>query len=309
MTRPRFTGKIRTDPWESLARGPREVMASIWQEYLTDLLGGSLKGERRRLLRQEIEKEGGFAAVYQGWNDMSPEARAEAWQRLIQAARSQGEAYREACLRCGECCQRFSPTLLLADMALIEKEILTANDIYPSRAGEVEVPEKGALVTLQEERLKIREVPGSRQCSFYQAATRSCRIYENRPEQCRRYTCWGDHSSQPAPEEFLTRAHLFAQVPEIQSLIAAHNERCDLLRLRESLEGVAAGRAEAGEAVFEALHFDHYLRKLLKEEWGLPKEQIELILGRSLTRFLKDVGIQATLTPEGVFHLTPRCAS
>ncbi len=113
----------------------------------------------------------------------------------------------------------------------------------------------------------------------------------------------------PAPGEYLTREHLFSQVPELGDLIQAHTERCNLQNLRKNLEEVAAGRVEAGEALFEALHFDHYLRKMLREEWGLAKENLDLVLGRPLTRFLKDLGVQATLTPEGVFRLTARCPS
>jgi hypothetical protein len=48
---------------------------------------------------------------------------------------------------------------------------------------------------------------------------------------------------------------------------------------------------------------------MFQEEWGLAPAVTELILGRPVTRFLKDLGFQATLTPEGVFRLTPRCAS
>lgn len=309
MSKPRFTGKIRTDPWEALARGPKEVMASIWQEYLADLLGGSLKSERHRLLRQEIEKAAGYADIYRTWNDMPPEERAKAWHRLVQTARTRAEVTRGVCLRCGECCQSSGPTLLLADLPLLQQETLTWNDVVTQRAGDVEVPEQGPSVPLPEERLKIREVPGSRQCAFFQAATRSCRIYENRPEQCRRLRCWDKPPPPPAPEEFLTRRHLFAQAPEVWDLITAHEERCNLQRLRKSLEELAAGREEGGEPLFDALHFDHYLRKMLKDDWGLSKMNIELILGRSLSRILKDLGIQATLTPEGVFRLTPRCAS
>jgi Fe-S-cluster containining protein len=309
MTKARFTGKIRTDPWESLARGPKEVMASIWQEYLADLLGGSVKNERHRRLRQDIEKAAGYADTYRNWNDMPPEERAGAWRRLIQAARTHSETSAETCVRCGECCQGSGPSLLLQDLSLLHKEILTANEVYTLRAGDLEASQEGPAVTLPGERLKIREVPGSRQCSFYQAATQSCRIYDHRPEQCRRYNCWEEGPSPPAPGEFLTRAHLFAQAPEIRDLIAAHEERCNLLRLREILAELTAGGEESGEALFEALHFDHYLRKMLKDEWGLAPAVTELILGRPLTRFLKDMGIQATLTPEGVFRLTPRCAS
>ena len=309
MAKKRFTGKIRTDPWEALARGPREVMASLWQEYLAELLGGSLKNSRNRLLRQEIEKNGGFSETYQGWNDMAPEDRADAWRRLTTAARAHVEATRETCVRCGECCQLSGPTLLLPDLHLLEQETLTWNDLYTLRVGDQGTSRDGTPVALQEERLKIREVPGSQQCSFFQAATQTCRIYENRPEQCRRQQCWGEPPPPPAPEEFLTREHLFAQVPEIWDLIKAHEERCNLQSLRESLAELAAGREEAGDALFEALHFDHYLRKMFQEEWGLAPAVTELILGRPVTRFLKDMGFQATLSPEGVFRLTPRCAS
>ena len=110
------------------------------------------------------------------------------------------------------------------------------------------------------------------------------------------------------PGEFLNREHLFTQVPELWGLIQAHRERCDLTRLRQSMEEVAAGSEAASEVIFETLHFDHYLRKTLQEDWGLTPATIELILGRPVTRFLKELGFQATLTPEGVFHITPRCA-
>jgi len=310
MAKKKFTGKIRTDPWESLAKGPREVMASLWQEYLTDLLGVSLKNPRNRILRREIDQAAGFADVYHSWNEMSPEERAEAWRRLVGAARVQLEATREVCVRCGECCLDSSPTLLLPDLQLLGQEILTWNDLYTLRPGDLGTSREGKPVPLQEERLKIREVPGSRQCTFYVAATQSCRIYDNRPEQCRRQHCWGGEPPlPPVSEEFLTREHLFAQVPEIWDLIRAHAERCNLQALRENLEEVAAGREEAGEALFEALHFDHYLREMFQKEWGLSKEVTELILGRPVTRFLRDMGFQATLTPEGVFRLSPRCES
>jgi Fe-S-cluster containining protein len=307
MAKKRFTGKIRTDPWESLARGDREVMASIWQDYLEDLLEGSLKHARHRQLRQKIEKEGGFPEAFRAWNSLSPEERAQAWERLVTTARAEIEATRETCLGCGECCLISGPTLLLPDLELLQKEVITWNDLYTLRPGDLGASREGTPRPLGEERLKIREVPGSQQCTFYLAATQSCRIYDHRPEQCHRQHCWGEPPPPPAPEEFLTREHLFTQVPEIWELIKAHSERCHLQSLRKNLEEVAAGREEASEALFEALHFDHYLRKMLQEDWGLTPAVTELILGRPVTRFLKDMGFQATLTPEGVFRLTPRC--
>lgn len=307
MTKKRFAGKIRTDPWEALARGPKEVMASLWQEYLGEIFGSGAKSERHRLLSREVEDEAGFSQVYQDWNDLPPEGRAAAWRRLVTVARARADASSEVCVRCGECCTISGPNLLLSDLPLLEQEIITMSDVYTLRPGDQVTSREGKPMMLTEERLKIREVPGSRQCSFFVAATRGCRIYENRPEQCRRQHCWGEPYPPPPPEEFLTRQEIMARAPEIWELICAHSERCNLLDLRHSLEEVAAGREEAGEALFEALHFDHYLRKMLQEEWGLAPATTELLLGRPPIRLLKDLGFQATLTPEGVFRLTPRC--
>ena|GEM_PF-4365925 len=38
MTPKRFFGKVHQDPGEALAKGSREVMASIWEEYLAAIL-------------------------------------------------------------------------------------------------------------------------------------------------------------------------------------------------------------------------------------------------------------------------------
>lgn len=306
MTAKKFFGKIRTDPWESLARGAREVMASIWGEYLTEALPASPKSGRFKALRREIEKVSGFQQVFEDWNRLTPEERAAAWRRLVTAAREVAAAHQETCVRCGECCERSSPTLLLTDLPLFAQEALTWNEVYTLRRGETVTDREGQVTTLAEERLKVREMPGSRQCWFYQAAGGACRIYETRPEQCRRQNCWGDPAPPPTAEELLSREHLFQSVPEVWELINAHRQRCDLIKVKSALQDLGEGREEGGDYLFEVLHFDHYLRQVLKKEWELTPAVIELLLGRPLTDFLREHGYQATLGPEGVFHLTPR---
>ncbi len=302
----KFRGKIRTDPWESLARGPREVMLSLWEEYLAEVLEADPKSGRFRVLRRQIEEAGGFKEIYQDWPGLPPEGRAAAWRRLMAAARESLEWSRERCVRCGECCERSSPTLLIADLPLFVEELLTWKEVYTLRAGEQVTSREGTVITLQEERLKVREVPGTRQCWFYQAARQICRIYPRRPEQCRRQQCWGEPTPAPEPEELLNRYHFFASVPEIWELISAHQERCDLGKVSQAVADLAAGQEEAGETLFEALHFDHQLRRLLKEDWGLSEAATEMLLGRPLPEFLRGHGINAHLDPEGVFRLTPR---
>jgi Fe-S-cluster containining protein len=306
MKTKKFLGKIRQDPWESLAKGPREVMASLWQEYLQDVLNASQKSRRYQKVQRQIEEKANFPEMFRDWNTMDVEARAAAWKRLIGAAKDVLWAGWETCVRCGECCEISSPTLLAPDLAMFQKEILSWNEVYTLRPGEQITSREGKPETLKEERLKIREVPGSRQCWFYLAATNSCRIYDDRPEQCRRQECWGDEDRVLDTSELLNREALMAGAPEIWDLIRAHEERCGIGRLSQALKGLEAEPDQAGEALFDALHFDHYLRQMLQQEWELSEAATELLLGRPLTRFLKDHGIKAALTPEGTFKLTPR---
>jgi Fe-S-cluster containining protein len=306
MTDKKFFGKIVEDPWEALAKGPREVMASIWQDYLTEVMGISPKSSRFRILRREIETAAGFDQIFHNWNTLPPESRAVAWQRLVTAVRDKLQARGETCVRCGECCKQGSPTLLTHDLALFHQEVLTWNDVYTLRAGEPVTDREGQAAALKEERLKVREVPGSRQCWFYLAATRSCRIYDHRPEQCRRQNCWGEPPRPPAAAQLLSRRDLLAAVPEVWELVQAHRERCDCAQVARAVAALGAGQEEAADSLFEALHFDHYLRKMLLDDWGLAVAATELLLGRPLPEFLRSHGISAILTPEGVFRLEPR---
>jgi Fe-S-cluster containining protein len=307
MTEKKFLGKIHHDePWEALAKGPREVLAAVWNDYLGDVLQVSPQSERYKRLRQEIETAAGFAEVYENWNSLPPESRAVAWRRLMTASRNLILERSQSCIRCGECCEKGSPTLLGTDLGLFNREILTWNDVYTLRPGEKATDREGKVVPLQEERLKVREVPGSRQCWFYLAATQACRIYENRPEQCRRQNCWGEPPAPAAPEELLQRRQLFAGVPEVWELIEAHQARCDCASVTRLLAELDSGKAGADEALFEALHFDHYLRQMLIGDWDLTPAATELLLGRPLSEFLETYGLQATLTPEGVFQLEAR---
>ena len=306
MAHKKFLGKIRTDPWESLAKGPREVMLSLWEEYLKETLGVSPQSRRFKVLRRQIEDAAGFSRIFEEWNFLDPQARAAAWRPLITVAQKRLQAARESCVHCGECCELGSPTLLNPDLALFQKEIITFSEVYTLRAGEQVTDREGKVTELKEERLKVREVPASRQCHYYLAATQTCRIYDDRPEQCRRQNCWGVPAPPPAVAQLLNRRHLFAEVGEVWDLIQAHEERCACLRLAQALTELGAGQEEAGDPLFEALHFDYYLRQMLVDDWGLSPAATELLLGRPLTEFLRTHGLEATLTPEGVFRLARR---
>lgn len=306
MADKKFVGKIHGEPWDALAKGPREALATIWNDYLAEVLQISPKSERYKILRREIETAAGFKELYESWNSLPSESRAVSWRRLMTASRNLILERGQSCVRCGECCGKGSPALLSVDLGLFNREVLTWNDVYTLRSGEKATTREGQVTPLKEERLKVREVPGSRQCWFYMAATQTCRIYEDRPEQCRRQNCWSEPPDSPAPEELLQRYHLFAGVPEVWELIQEHQARCDCAAVARLLTDLGSGQEEASDALFEALHFDHYLRQLLIDDWELTPAATELLLGRPLSDFLETYGLLATLTPEGVFRLKPR---
>ena len=101
-------------------------------------------------------------------------------------------------------------------------------------------------------------------------------------------SCWGEPPAPPAPEELLQRRHLFVGVPEVWDLIREHQDRCDCAAVVRLLADLGAGNEAAGDALFEALHFDHYLRQMLIDDWELTPEAIEFLLGRSLSRIPGD---------------------
>ena len=103
--------------------------------------------------------------------------------------------------------------------------------------------------------------------------------------------------------QLLTRKHLFEAIPEVWELIREHQERCDYGKVARALAELSAGQEAAGEVLFEALHFDHYLRQMLINEWDLTPAATELLLGRPVPQFLEAQGVDAILTPEGVFKL------
>jgi Fe-S-cluster containining protein len=306
MADKKFLGKIHGEPWDALAKGPREALSTIWNSYLAEVLQVSPKSERYKIMRREIEAAAGFKEVYENWNTLSPESRAVAWRRLMTASRNHLLERGESCVRCGECCEKGSPTLLMGDLGLFQRNVLSLNDVYTLRPGEKATTRDGEVTALTEERLKVREVPGARQCWFYLAPNQSCRIYADRPEQCRRQQCWGEPPAPPAAEELLQRRHLFADVPEMWDLIQAHQARCDCTEVVRHLADLGAGVDAASDALFEALHFDHYLRQMLMDDWEMTPEATEFLLGRPMSKFIETLGLNATLTPEGVFALSPR---
>ncbi|MFP3866624.1 MAG: YkgJ family cysteine cluster protein [Desulfobacteraceae bacterium] len=301
----KFTGKIRDNPITALERGNREVMASLWKEYFTELLGMESKSGRFQELERRIKREANFERLYQDWNDLPVPERGFRWYQLLEITKKHKRNTEGLCVRCGECCLRYSPTLMPADLHLFQNNILTWTDVYTLRKGEkVSSPQTGEIFTLPQERIKIRQLPGTRQCQFFRKNPNRCLIYDQRPQKCRDQACWlkeDDHPSQAQTP--LNRRQIFGEHPELWELIEAHDQRCAYDRFETAVQELPSGGEEAQKILFDLLHFDHYLRQMLIDDWEVPAAATELLLGRSLRQLLGQLGIKASMTSKGIFQL------
>jgi Fe-S-cluster containining protein len=301
----KFKGKIRDNPLIALERGNRDVMLNIWREYLVELLELDPKSGRRRILIAQIEQTADFDRLYGEWNDLSTSDRGARWLALVRQAKAALEEVQDSCLRCGDCCVKSSPTLTVNDIYLLQNDIVSWTEIYTLRRGEKGTsPQTGEVVAIESERLKLKEHSGAKHCLFYATNPNRCLIYEQRPEQCRQQLCNRSADEQPAATSgFLTRENIFGQHPELWALISAHDQRCDIDRLEKLLLDLGQKNEAASEALFDMLHFDHYLRQMLLEEWEISPGALDFLLGRPLTQVLRQFGLKANMTPEGIFHL------
>ena len=195
----KFKGKIRDNPLVALERGNRDVMLSIWREYLIELLELDPQSGRRQLLINRIEHASDFDRLYADWNDLPAPERGQRWLALIRAAKAELREVQDVCLRCGECCVKSSPTLMAGDLHLFQNDVLSWTEIYTLRRGEKALsPRTGEVVSVEAERLKLKEHSGTKHCLYYAADPNRCLIYEQRPEQCREQLCNRSEAEWPA---------------------------------------------------------------------------------------------------------------
>lgn len=302
--KPKFTGKIRANPWVALERGNAEVMAALWREYLAELIEAAPRSGRFRVLAERIQNEARFDQLYQDWNALPPSERADRWHHLLEVSKSHALGAQAQCVRCGECCQHHSPILLTTDLPLLHDSIVSWTDIYTRRQGEMVSTATGTLTPLPSEQIKIRLRPETGYCQFYHDAPSRCLIYERRPEECRVRSCWlTEQDHPPLSGTPLTRRELFAGHPELWELLQTHERRCAFSRFDNAVKGLKNADPSAPEALFDLLHFDHYLRQMLIKDWNVPPAATELLLGRPFPHFLRYFGLKASMTDTGVFHL------
>jgi Fe-S-cluster containining protein len=215
-----------------------EALQQNWLEQLQVLAEENEISVPLERLRVQVEQTPVYQEVFQRWDKMDGLTRLQSWKRLLDASEKQMGDILPSCLQCGDCCRRGSPSLHVEDMELLHEGKIPWSRLVTLRRGEpVRSPYNGKVFHLMDERIKLAEKPGTRECVFLDEADNQCTIYSIRPVQCRAQACWDPKQAQQLAEQpYLTRRDVFKQIELLLELIAKHDEQCAFSKLGEAFE-------------------------------------------------------------------------
>lgn len=284
-----------------------ELFAERWREHLEALAAGGGASMSLKRVQFQAEQSPIFRETQASWGELGGEQRLEAWKRLLEASAQSTAEPLPVCVRCGVCCRRGSPTLEIDDLDLLREEKIPWSELFTMRPGEpARSPHTDQPFFLEQERIKIREQPGSGECAFLDPQTDLCRIHADRPLQCRAQACWEEVDGQRFLDaEYLTRRHLFGAIPSLLEVLERHDERCSFERLRDAFDALGASSVERAEEAIDVLAFDEHTREFCVQQLSVPEGVVDLLLGRSLASRLKLFGYRVERGADGTRTLLP----
>ena len=258
-------------------------------------------------IRFQVEDSPIYRELIRRWPTMTGTQRLEGWRGLLEAIERISRDVLPACIRCGECCRRGSPVLHREDLELLREGKIDWNAAYTLRRGEpVRDPVANRLLFLPEDRIKIREKKGTRECVFFDGPKDRCVIYEDRPVQCRAQTCW-----EPAPSVRLSqlpclgREDIFEGVDLVLDLISEHNRRCSFEKLNEAFTRLRADDEDTVQEVIELFAYEDHFRRFFGERLNIPEDTLDLVFGRSFAELAPIFGFEVKVEPDGTHCLVP----
>ncbi len=283
-----------------------------WSAFLESLLkeeASSLIPSRR--MRFQIEQTPAFKEVAAGWGKMKDLARLDAWKRLLIAAEESCRTVLPACVQCGECCRMGSPTLHLEDLSLLQSGKIPWDQLITLRKGEpARSPFDSMPFVLTEERIKVREKEGLRECVFLNPESGDgpavCSIYTSRPLQCRAQACWDPAPArETADMPFLLREHVFEGVELLLKIMAEHENRCGFASFSSAFGELNRNSGENIDEVLDLLSFEDHFRRFVSEKFNVPPQNMELLLGRSFAQMTTLFGFRVSRETDGTHRLVP----
>ncbi|MBW2532382.1 MAG: YkgJ family cysteine cluster protein [Deltaproteobacteria bacterium] len=288
----------------------RDALEAAFTAHLKTMVSEDADSAPLARVRYQALEDPACRELLAGWDELEPRERPDAWERLTEAAVTANRELLPTCIRCGTCCRRGSPTLLAEDLELVAGDLIPASALVTLRAGEpAHSPYAGSAFFLPEERIKLREKPGTSECVFFatgEGDEAACKIYKDRPTQCRAQACWDpDTAKQLAAEPHLGRRDVFAGVDTLLEMIAEHDDRCSFARLRAAFDDLHASGGEQVQPVIDLLAFEDHFRSFVAEKLGLPDATLDLVFGRPLYDRVRLFGFRVEIAEDGTRTLVP----
>lgn len=277
-----------------------ETLKMQWRSFLESLISQKITPLPIERLSYQTENDPEYKDILSRWAEMDGPAKEKAWESLREVAtRNMGEIL-PICVQCGICCKQASPTLEQDDLEMLREEKIPWDQLYTVRVGEPAKSPAGKPMILQEERIKVRTKPGTRECVFYDAEQSACTIYHDRPLQCRAQACWDPSQAEELQElAHLTRRNLFGQVKTLNQLLDEHDAKCSFDTLADAFDILAKTEGRDVEPVLDVLAYDEHVRAFTVNELNFPQRMLDLLFGRSLSLRARLFGFKVVTEEDG----------
>lgn len=187
-------------------------------------------------------------------------------------------------------------------MELYSTAQVTKGHLVTFRRGEwVHDNVQDKVLCLDQEMVRIRSLPGSRTCIFYDPGHRACTIYDDRPLECRTFACWDpDGLLSIYAQDRLQRLDLISARSALGQIISEHEKMCSWPQASQLLGPLKKNPAGVqGEELKRILKADQEIRRGLRERAGATEAELNFILGRDMTAVLPLLGLSVIADKTG----------
>lgn len=270
-------------------------------EFLDDVVREMKTSLPVSRVRYQMAQESAYQEMLREWTGWTGPRRLEAWRKIPEMAERAIREVLPACVQCGECCRRGSPTLLLEDLEILQSGGIPWEKLVTLRRGE---PVRSAFedkpAILVDERIKLQERPGTHECVLFDHATNQCTVYANRPMQCRAQACWDPQEARSLENEpYLTRRDIFKNVELLLELMVEHDQRCAFDKLNAAFMRLAESAEASLDEVLQLVAFEDHFRTFFAEQLKIPADNLNLVFGRSFADLVPLFGFRVRTEPDG----------
>jgi len=206
------------------------------------------------------------------------------------------------CKRCGTCCRQGGPALHLDDLPLIEKKLLSFDQLVTIRLGEPAYdPLSGKVEPSRFEFIKIKGEGNSWSCLFFNQADNGCSIYRTRPLECRLLFC---RDTGPLTDligkNLLSRQTLLPEDDPVLTLLERHEKECPCLQVDKLLTDAPEINEDIIRQLNELVARDLAVRDVFLRTFPARHAEELFFFGRPLFLVLAPYGFRLVENGSGV---------